>query len=137
MRSRIDFIAERVESNLEESGTDVVVNWNEWPANAALDPVTQARTGTPTARTETLRAFLHFIQPSASVIRQFDEIETGDCLLEYSPEVTLEGRDSLRFIIEGVEWSAKPMSQHLRETWDAVFAGRRLFKTLLLKRSTG
>ncbi|HTV62358.1 MAG TPA: hypothetical protein VMH30_07295 [Verrucomicrobiae bacterium] len=37
----------------------------------------------------------------------------------------------------GFEWSAKPMSQDLREVWAAVFAGRKLYKALLLKRSTG
>ena len=47
--------------------------------------------------------------------RHFTEIETGDCVIEYSPEIRLEGRQELRFVIEGIEWSAKPMSQDLRE----------------------
>jgi hypothetical protein len=61
---------------------------------------------------------------------------TGDCVIEYSPEIRLEGRQALRFVIGGIEWSAKPMNQDLREVWDAVFAGRKLYKALLLKRST-
>jgi hypothetical protein len=71
------------------------------------------------------------------VIRHFTEIETGDCVIEYSPEIRLGGRQELRLVIEGIEWAAKPMSQDLREVWDAVFAGRKLYKALLLKRSTG
>ena len=102
----------------------------------AADPVMGAD-GTPTPHREVIKAFLHFIRPASSVIRQFTEIETGDCVIEYSPEIRLEGRQELRFIIEGIEWSAKPMSEDLREVWDSVFAGRRLYTVLLLKRSTG
>ena len=135
MRTRIDFIADRVEGSLSQAGTDVVVNWSEWAG--PVDPVTAAPSGTPTARTETIRAFVHFVQPASALVRSFNEVETGDCMMEYSPEVELAGRADVRFMIGGVEWSAKPMSAHLVETWDAIFANRRLFKTLLLKRSTG
>jgi hypothetical protein len=65
------------------------------------------------------------------------EIETGDCVIEYSPEIRLERRQELRFVIEGIESSAKPMIPDLREVWDAVFAGRKLYQAMLLKRSTG
>ena len=143
MRTKIDFIADRVEGSLEQAGTDVGLAWNEWPAGSVADPVTGVMSGKPTARTETIKAFVHFVQPASALVRNFNEIETGDCIIDYASGVTLEGRTDLRFTIGSnlggapVEWSAKPLSELLAETWDAMFANRRLFKTLLLKRSTG
>ena len=50
MRTRIDFIADGIGGTLDQVGTDVLVQWNTYPAGAA-DPVTGAE-GTPTAHRE-------------------------------------------------------------------------------------
>jgi hypothetical protein len=51
---------------------------------------------------EVVKALLHFIRPASSVIRHFTEIETGDCVIEYAPDIYLEGRQELRFVVEGI-----------------------------------
>ena len=142
MRTRIDFIADGIRGNLGEpgtdegAGTDVLVTWNEYPAGTTIDPTSGTVQGTPTVCQETIKAFVHFVGPASSMVRQFTEIETGDCILEYDPGVCLEGRRDARFVINGQTWSVKPISDRLKETWDATFAGRQLFKTLLLRRAT-
>jgi len=54
---------------------------------------------------EVSKALLHFIRPASSVIRHFTEIETGDCVIEYSPDICLEGRQELRAVVEEVQRS--------------------------------
>lgn len=147
MRTRIDFVAGRMAHNLEESGTRIVLVSRTWPPGATRDPVTQVYTGNPTEVREEIRAFLHFISASSSV-RQFNEIQVGDCMVDMSPSVVLTGRDGLSFLLPtgaipagGGEpaletWSNKPVSSQLAAYWDTMQSGRRVVQTVLLRRAT-
>lgn len=147
MKSRIDFIAGRVEANLEQSGTDehgegvVELRWKEWPADAAQDPTTGALSGDSSVYAEKIPAFLHFVNATAAV-RQFAEIQIGDCIIDISPKVDLQtscrglARMDLRYVINGVEYQNKPIGEKLSAHWDAAQNGRKLFQTVLLRRST-
>ena len=141
MRSRIEFIAGRVEGNLDESGTPIVLAWQVWPADAVPDPVTRLRSGTPTPRRETVNAFLHFVS-ATSAVRQFNEIQVGDCIADLSPSVVLPGRDGLAYLLptgpDGAleTWSNKPLSSQLAAFWDTQQGGVRLFQTVLLRKAT-
>jgi hypothetical protein len=140
MRSRISFIQARIRGNLEESGTEIVMQWNEY-GSPDTDPVTGARIATPTQNQCTIRAFVHFVSAS-SVIRNFTEIETGDAILDLAPEVTLRNKDGLTFLLPTGEsgclepWTNKPMSEHLARYWDAMAGGRKLYQTVLVRRAT-
>ena len=96
MRSRIDFIADRIEINLAESGTQIALAWNIWPDGAVRDPVTGQFPGTPTPGQAGVPALLHFVSAS-STVRQFAEIQTGDCMVDLSPKLDLKGKDGLTF----------------------------------------
>ena len=141
MRSRIDFVAGRVATNLDESGTEVTLLWNAYAAGADVDPVTQVVSGTPTPQSECIQAFLHFVSAS-SAVRQFNEIQIGDCLMDISPEVDLTGRSGLVFILptgphlSGQQWTSKPVSAELSAAWDVMQGNRRLFQTILLRKGT-
>ena len=141
MRSRIDFIADRIEANLEESGTQIVLVWNIWPAGAVRDAVTGQYPGAPTPGRVCVPALLHFVSASSQV-RQFAEIQTGDCMVDLSPKLDLKGKDGLAFLLpsgsDGAleEWSNKPISQELAVFWDTIQSGRKLWQTVLLRKAT-
>lgn len=137
MRSRPDFIHQRVAENLAEGGgnvTDVVMTWREWPAGSTLDPVTQARTGTPIERNQVLRALVHFVQPAnVNQVRQHAEIEVGDCIVDFAPDAPIDGKDEPRFIIAGQQWVPKKVNGKLPSSWDALVGGQKMFRTVLLE----
>lgn len=141
MRSRIQFIAGRVTQNLAESGTPVRLAWNVWPADAGRNPVTGMFPGPPTARREEINAFVHFVG-ATSAVRQFNEIQIGDAILDLSPAVRLAGREGLVYLLpsgpdgELEPWSNKPMSSQLANFWDTQQQGQRLFQTVLLRKAT-
>ena len=140
MKSRIAFIAGRIRGNLEESGTPVTLVWNTWPADAVRDPVSQMFTTPPAEQRREVRAFLHFVNATAQV-RQFNEVQVGDCILDLAPDVTLRGLETLRFLLptgDGgapEEWTNKPISTQLATFWDTLQQGQRLFQTVLLRKA--
>ena len=123
MRSRIDFIADSIAGNLEESGTPIVLAWNVWPSDSVRDAVTNVPSGSPTEAREDIGAFVHFVGASSATIN-------------------LIGRDGLVFLLPTgplgalEKWTNKPMSSQLAAFWDTMQAGRRLFQTVLLRRGT-
>lgn len=141
MRSRVKFVARRIPGNLKQSGTPVTLVWNVWPADAVRDPVTQLFSGTPTESRETVQAFLHFVN-ATSAVRQFNEIQVGDCIVDLSPSVVLTGRDGLAWLLPtgpngALEtWTNKPMSSQLAALWDTMQGGTRLYHSVLLRRGT-
>jgi hypothetical protein len=137
MRSNIDFVVNRMDANLEESGTEVLVKWVTYPAGAARDVVTDTVAGQPVEQREFIKAFLHFVQSATSVVRQFNEVQIGDCIMDYSRNIDLGSRESVRVMIEGEEWSAKSISDELAQSWDTLMGGRRIYRTILLRKSQG
>lgn len=99
-----------------------------------IDPVTQARQGTPVARVEVVRCFVHYVSTAMSQVRQFNEVEEGDCLLDMPADVALTGREGLSFEISGERWALKKVGDKLTRSWDQVFHGERLFRTVLLRK---
>lgn len=137
MRSNLAFIKKRValatSAGAQGGGTDVVLKWNTL-TGGTLDPTTNSLVGaTAEPQTETVKALLHFIGGSFQV-REFVEIEVGDCIADFAATVTLEGRTGLYFEFNGAQWEQKPMSDRLAEMWDTVVKGQRLFRTVLLKK---
>lgn len=140
MRSRINFVAGRVESNLAESGTCITLAWNIWPPNAVRNAVTNLYPGSPGLGREEIKAFLHYVS-ATSQVRQFNEIQVGDAIMDFSPKVNLVGRDGLTFLLptgpdNALEmWTNKPMSSQLARMWDAQQAGVKLYQTVLLRKA--
>ena len=143
MRTRVDFMAARLPIALATVGCDVGLTWQTWASGSGVsgsganepDAVDGLCSGTPISHTETVRALVHFAGGSTQ-LRQFTEIEAGDCLLDLSPEVVLRGRAGLRFTIAGEEWSMKPISSALAQIWDVQVANQKLFQTVLLRKAT-
>jgi hypothetical protein len=145
MRSNLQRIMQRLPANLAQSGTKVRISWREWPSNSTIDPVTQSRTGTPTAMVMTAFAFLHFPTPRGnSSVQQFNEIELGDCIADFHQDVPIDGKDALEFVfldntgqpIDNQKWVTKPISTRLAQSWAVVVQGQRLFRPVLLRKAT-
>ena len=140
MRARIKFICARVGTNLEQSGTSVRLAYNSWPANTPRDRVTNPFLGTATVQNQQVQAFIHFVT-APSTVRQFNEIEIGDAILDLALSLNLRGLDGVVYLLstgaDGAheQWENKPISTKLATYWDTIQGGKRLFQTVLLKKA--
>lgn len=139
MRSKAHFIHHRRAVNLADAGgnvVDVVVTWSEWPDGTPVDPVNGNGSGEPVLNRMEVRALVHYVgAPGVTEVRQFNEVETGDCILDLDPGVAVDGKPDIRFQIDGEEWVPKKVGSKLARSWDTVVGGERLFRSLLLKKA--
>jgi len=136
MRSNLEFILQRIGENLAESGTDILLTWDEYPPDTPVDEVTQTPQGTPTQNQKCVKGFVHLVQASTmSTVKQFNEIETGDCIVDLAPDADIDGKLNLRFIIAGETWCPKQISDKLGRAWDVVVQGQRLYRSVLLRKA--
>ena len=134
MRSNISRIFNGIKRNLKQSGSDVTLTWIEWVGTPTVDAVTGSKSGTRVEKTATIKAFVHFVEAAQSQVRQFNEIEHGDCIADFSADAPLDGKEELRFVIGGAEWVQKTVGKQLATTWDVIAQNRKLFRTVLLKK---
>ncbi len=136
MRTNLSRILRRLPHNLAHNGTDVILQWIEWSGTPTVDPVTGSKTGTRLERTAALKAFLHFVEVATSFVRQFNEVEHGDCIADFAPDAPLDGKEELAFVIGGEKWEQKTVGKRLATTWDVQAQNRKLFRTVLLRKAT-
>ncbi|MDE2102855.1 MAG: hypothetical protein KGL39_36765 [Patescibacteria group bacterium] len=135
MRTRIDFIAGRIGDAVETVGGYVTLCWKE-PAGAPLtrDTVDGAPNVPMVDKQLVVKAMLYYVSATTQ-IRQFAEIQAGDCIATFNPGLALQGKESLRFVIDGQEWSSKPVSEQLSSYW-GVAANLKLYQVVLLRKAT-
>lgn len=140
MRTNLPFIQHRIAKNLAESGTDIVLTWREWPAGTTFDETTQSHvaddTHQPIPKTATIKAFVHFPNFAANQVKQFNEIETGDMILDVTPDADVDGKEGLVFSVGGLDYVTKPVSDRLAKAWDVIFMGAKFLRPILLRRKT-
>lgn len=151
MRTNLPYIQTRVAQTVEGRGTKVRISWVIWPTNTTLDTVNGTRLNpdgsdaTPTPQMRTVKALLHFPEPRVnSEVRQFNEIEAGDCIADFCEDVQIDGLDKLEFVFLGVDglpidsnkWVTKPVSERLAVSWNLVIQGVKLFRCVLLRKAT-
>lgn len=147
MRSNLAFIRHRVAMNLAESGVHaetgegvVLLKWTEWPAGTTVDRTTGSKVADaghqPTERELRIEALMHFPDFAKPGVRQFNEIEVGDCIIDVAPDAPLDGKENLRFIIAGTEYVQKPIGSRLASSWDVIVSGIKLFRPVLLRKNT-
>ena len=95
-------------------------------------------------QTKTLPAFVHQVQNAgSSSVRQFNEVEVGDLILDFLGDAALpevgsqrsEVRD-LVFVVNGKAYVAKQIGEKLAQTWDVTVQGKQLFRTVLVRVAT-
>lgn len=130
MRTRIHFVARRIPVALEGIGNDVTMVWNVY--SGGNDQVFGAP-AQAVSKTRVIPALLYFVSATTQ-LRQFAEVQAGDCIMDISPEITLDGLNDLRFVIDGQEWSSKPISESLARYWAVMQGNRKLWNTIILRR---
>jgi hypothetical protein len=133
----LGWIMQECQLTLVENGTDVVVRWIA-TVGGTQDLTTGAIVGgTRSPQTETLKALVHTI-PAASftTVRLFNEIEVGDMILDFGPDVALEGREQLSFEVAGIRYVQKEVSDRLAKSWDVIIQGQKLLRPVLVKKAT-
>jgi hypothetical protein len=140
-------------------GTKVLLTWEEWIGQTVTDAVTGVKSAAVNEQGQELghlerqqqivKGFFYQVNAS-SVVREFNEIEAGNAILDLPPDVELEDAsgqplEGLRFVItvEGPggrtytdEWVQKEVSERLARSWDVVVQGRRLGRTVLVRKAT-
>ena len=128
---------------LGQNGTPILLQWNAVPAGAVPDPVDGSVAGL-VPQTKTLPAFVHQVQDAgSSSVRQFNEVEVGDLILDFPGDAALpevgsqrsEVRD-LVFVVNGKPYVAKQIGEKLAQTWDVTVQGKQLFRTVLVRVAT-
>jgi len=121
---------------LNQNGTPVVLQWNALPGGALPDPVDGTVAGL-VPQTATLPAFVHQVQATgASSVRQFNEVEVGDLILDFPGDAVLDGLRDLVFVVNGKPYIAKQASDKLAESWDVTVQGQQLFRSVLVRVAT-
>jgi hypothetical protein len=128
---------------LHQNGTPILLQWNAVPAGAVPDPVDGSVAGL-VPQSKTLPAFVHQVQDAgSSSVRQFNEVEVGDLILDFLGDAALpevgsqrsEVRD-LVFVVNGKPYVAKQIGEKLAQTWDVTVQGKQLFRTVLVRVAT-
>lgn len=132
MRTRAHFIQHRIRIL---ANTDVKLTWTERAGTVTPDPVTGEPDIVGIKKTLTVKAFVHTVQIGTSQIRQFNEVQDGDMIVDFPDTVDLSNKPGLSFEITGRQWVAKEITDDLAETWDATVANVTLAKSVLLRRS--
>jgi hypothetical protein len=130
---------------LHQNGTPILLQWNAVIQGATPDPVDGSLPAAAlVARSKTLPAFVHQVQDAGrSSVRQFNEVEVGDLILDFPGDAALpevgsqrsEVRD-LVFVVNGKPYVAKQIGEKLAQTWDVTVQGKQLFRTVLVRVAT-
>lgn len=134
MQTSLPYLRRRMALRMQRRGTSIRLDWVTL-ANVQEDPTTSAKLGTATPQTETVNGFFNYMNIAHSNVRQFEEIEDGDAIIDIPANIVIEGREGLAFTIDGQVWVQKRVGEKLAQHWE-VHQGQRLYRTLLLRKQT-
>ncbi len=130
---------------LHQNGTPILLQWNAVISGATPDPVDGSLPAAALVpQSKTLPAFVHQVQDAGrSSVRQFNEVEVGDLILDFPGDAALpevgsqrsEVRD-LVFVVSGKPYVAKQIGEKLAQAWDVTVQGKQLFRTVLVRVAT-
>jgi|SRR5580658_1708740 hypothetical protein len=151
MRTRAQWVSNRIAKNVAAQGTPVTVVWTV-TTGGTPDPATGGiLNGVQMRLSGVLNAF-GMIEPPQSVVRTFQEIQTGDLILDMGPYpqvnlftgqlqsgvVALDSLDTLgaQFVWGGQVFAQQKIGAELAAAWDAVLFNVPMARTILLRRAT-
>ena len=123
---------------LHQNGTPILLQWNAVIQGATPDLVDGSLPAAAlVAQAKTLPAFVHQVQDAGrSSVRQFNEVEVGDLILDFPGDAAIDGLRDLVFVVNGKPYVAKQIGEKLAQTWDVTAQGKQLFRTVLVRVST-
>ncbi len=125
------------------NAADVILRWRDRPAGD-YDPILDAGNPAfaPTARNQTLKAFVHYATVGSTAFQRFSQIQTGDVILDFpgDPRVgneddgfrSIDSLTNLEFEVNGVIYVQKTTGEDLAKTWDVRVAGVSICRSLLV-----
>lgn len=152
MISRLGFVQQRINAAIAApSGpaSKVTVIWTAFDS-LQTDGPTGANLGNATLISGVLRA-LGFTEPARSVERKFQDIQTGDVILDMGSFPTVSifpgqlqsgvvplaavANDGTRFVWGDKLYAQAKVGEELNAVWDAIAGGLPMSNTLLLRRA--
>jgi hypothetical protein len=132
MRSNLPLIQRRIASNLAESGTLATLRWVE-VTGGVEEPVSGAViSGVETAMSSGVMCFEKTVEQTSRE-HSFLNLREGARVLDFDPEAPLD-KPGLRIEIDGQMYApAKVPGGTTPRQWDAVVAGQRLMRTLIVE----
>jgi hypothetical protein len=103
------------------------------PISGTFDPLLESSYPETHTVSGTYPAFVHFVEPIKTGIRQFTEIQPGDVIFDFSATAPLSGV-GLRFVLNDVTYVQKEVGNELAEYWDLLIEGQRHFRTVVATR---
>ena len=138
MDLQVGDVLNEIARELNQNGTEILLQWNTLLGGTLPDPVD----GTVPAaalvpQSKTLPAFVHQVQDAGtSQVRQFNEVEVGDLILDFPGDAAIDGLRDLVFVINGKPYVAKQIGEKLAQSWDVTVQGKQLFRTVLVRVAT-
>jgi hypothetical protein len=149
--TNLSFIQHRIELHLQGTvdvpgANDVIVYWTE-TAGGTVDAVTGALVDAVEVPSSGVLRAMGVEEPARSVTRTFQEIQTGDVILDVLPEapvatypsgvqVPLDSLGGVRFQWGGRLYTQQSVGEDLVQAWSAIVGNQKLHRTLLLRRAT-
>ena len=137
MRTNLPRILARQRANRQNNGTCITLNWTV-TTGGTVDPVTQSIVGgTVSPRSQLTKGFVHTVQIATSQVKQFNEYENGDLILDFDPALVIDGLENLTFTLpDGTVWTAKQVGDRPGHTWDAMAQGQPIYRSVLVRKAT-
>lgn len=124
-------VAEVLESDL---ALDAKLHWRVVTKPVGWDDSdeTSQQGGSVVAHELEFRALFHRVDLRLSGFQRFQEISTGDVILDYAADLALDSKEDCRIEVAGGFYVQKNASKELLEAWDAYADHGGSFKTILL-----
>ncbi|HEY1171047.1 MAG TPA: hypothetical protein VGH19_06710 [Verrucomicrobiae bacterium] len=132
--SRIGFIQARQPMHVEQKGVEIVVTWTD-NTGLSYNPGTGGYTGEGAPKRANVKGLVHFVT-ARSVLRQFEEIQGGDIILDTWGKLACEGHQEIKLTIDGEIWVMKELSNKAAAMWDTLRGDGKGYRTYLLRRET-
>ena len=132
-----DIVAE-IARELHQNGSPIVLQWNAVAAGVMPDPVDGTVPASAlTPQTSTQHAFIHQIAMAGrSQVKQFNEVEEGDLILDFAADVPIDALCDLVFLVNGKPYVAKEISEKLAQSWDVTVQGQQMMRSVLVRVKT-
>lgn len=122
-------------SSGEGRATPIVLKWLDYTDATRDETYHSLNSGTATLMSGVVNGVVHVVGATTS-LRQWSEIQTGDAIIDFAPDVDLSGKEGLRFEFGGKLWAQKNIPDQLVAAWDVIERGETFEQTIVVSIAT-